>query len=81
MAKYYSVKNSEGRFLKFRTGNNGSKHAWVNNLRSASYGTEAQMQAAIEEMKNSPFYPDLQLHYLGEAASGWMAKMEAVKNQ
>lgn len=78
MAKYYTVINEDGRFLKFRTGSAVHLHAWVKGIKGASYGTEAQMRAAIEQMKNSPYYSGLKLHLLGEAESGWMAKREAV---
>lgn len=79
MAKYYVIQNKDGRFLKFRTGSNGKKHAWVKNLLSASHGTENNMKAGIEQMKHSPFYPDLRLYYLGESEIGWKALFRAWK--
>lgn len=79
MAKYYAIQNENGRFLKFRTGSNGQKHAWVKNLLAASFGTENNMKCGIEEMKHSPYYPNLRLFYLGEAVSGRIAKLRAAK--
>ena len=79
MTKYYTVINENGRYLKFRTGSNGKTHAWVKGIKAASFGTENQMLSAIEQMKKSPYYNNLKLHFLGEAISGWIAKKNAIQ--
>lgn len=71
MNKYFSIKNENGRYLK------SAKGGWCDNLKGAVYGTEAQMQALIDQKKNSPF--KMAIEPIGEDMSGWMAKHSKIR--
>lgn len=75
MNTYFIVKNENGSYLKIRTGNNGAKRAWVKTLKAASVFSEGQAKAAVEELKNSPYYSGLSIEAVGEAESAWQVKL------
>ena len=86
MNTYFAIKNADGRYMKIRQ--NGKTRNWVKNLKGASVGTEAQMQACLDVIQRE--YRRLgretdadgcQLVNVGEAASAWQAKLEAVNKQ
>ena len=74
MKTYYVIKNTNGSYLKIRTGNNGAKRAWVKTLKAATVFAEGQAEAAVEELKNSPYYNGLSIEAIGEAESAWQVK-------
>ena len=74
MNKYFAIKTEQGRYLKRNGG-------WCDDLKGATYGTEAQMRGMIEQKKNSPFYKGMTLEPLGEDMSGWLAKLHALRNK
>jgi hypothetical protein len=86
MNTYFAIKRADGRYMKIRQ--NGKTRNWVKNLKGASVGTEAQMQACLDVIQRE--YRRLgreldadgcQLVKVGEAASAWVAKLEAVNEQ
>ena len=76
MKNYYAIKNSNGHYLKVRTGSNGAKRAWVKTIKSATIFAEGQAAAAVDDLKNSPYYGSLTLESVGEAESAWMVKLK-----
>ena len=81
MKTYYVIKNNENRYLKVRTGSNGTKRAWVKELKGASVFTKVQAESyKEEELKDSPFYDNLSIEPIGDAESAWMAKENFVRN-
>ena len=81
MKIYYVIKNNENRYLKVRTGSNGTKRAWVKESTGASVFTQNQaVSYKEEELKGSPFYDSLSIEPIGEAESAWMAKDNFVRN-
>ncbi len=83
MNTYFAIKRADGRYMKIRQ--NGKTRNWVKNLKGASVGTEAQMQVCLDAIQRE--YRRLgreadaegcKLVKIGEAASAWMAKLEAV---
>ena len=81
MNTYYVIRNSEGRFLKIRTGSNGARRAWVKTLKSATVFAEGQAKGAAEGLKDSPYFDNLTIEAIGEAPSGWMAKLDKVNQK
>ena len=86
MNTYFAIKRADGRYMKIRQ--NGKTRNWVKNLKGASVGTEAQMQACLDviqrEYRRLGHETDAdgcQLVKVGEAASAWHAKLEAVNKQ
>lgn len=86
MNTYFAIKRADGRYMKIRQ--NGKTRNWVKNLKGASVGTEAQMQACLDVIQRE--YRRLgretdadgcQLVKVGEAASAWQAKLEEVNKQ
>ena len=86
MNTYFAIKRADGRYMKIRQ--NGKTRNWVKNLKGASVGTEAQMQACLDVIQRE--YRRLgreadadgcQLVKVGEAASTWQAKLEAVNTK
>lgn len=75
MKKYFAIKNKNGRYLKVRTGSNGSGRAWVKTIKSATIFAEGQAKAAVEDLKNSPYYDGITIVSVGEAESAWMTKL------
>lgn len=84
MNTYFAIKNAKGRYLKIRP----LSRNWVKNLKGASVGTEAPMQACLDVIQRE--YRRLgretdadrcHLVKVGEAASAWQAKLEAVNEQ
>lgn len=78
MNTYYVIKNEDGRYLKVRTGSNGTKRAWVEGLKGATVGTLAQCEAIKESLNKSPYYNGLQIVEIGKGHSAWAAKFDAV---
>ena len=79
MNTYFTIKRADGRYMKIRQ--NGNTRNWVKNLKGASVGTEAQMQACLDALTKSPYHEECQLVKVGEASSAWRAKLEAVNKQ
>lgn len=86
MNTYFVITRADGRYMKIRQ--NGKTRNWMKNLKSASVGTEAQMQACLDVIQRE--YRRLgretdadgcKLVKIGEAPSGWMAKLAAVNEQ
>lgn len=86
MKTYFAIKRADGRYMKIRQ--NGKTRNWVKNLKGASVGTEAQMQACLDVIQRE--YRRLgretdadgcKITKVGEAASAWQAKSEAVNKQ
>lgn len=77
MNTYYAIKNAKGRYLKIRP----LSHQWVKEFKGATVGTEAQMQACLDVLTKSPYHDGCELVKIGEAASAWQAKLEAVNKQ
>jgi hypothetical protein len=86
MNTYFAIKNADGRYMKIRQ--NGKTRNWVKNLKSASVGTEAKIQACLDMIQRE--YRRLgretdadgcKLIKVGEADSAWQAKLEAVNEQ
>ena len=77
MKTYYAIKNADGRYLKIRA--NGKTRNWVEELKSATVKTEAQMKGALEALQNSPYHEGCTLVAIGEGFSAWDAKLRAVK--
>ena len=87
MNTYFTIKRADGRFMKIRH-NRKTRRNWVKNLKGASVGTEAQMQACLDEIQRE--YRRLgrdndadgcKIVKVGEASSAWLAKLEAVNKQ
>ena len=81
---YFTIKRADGRYMKIRQ--NGKTRNWVKNLKGASVGTEAKMQACLDVIQRE--YRRLgretdaegcQLVKVGEADSAWKVKLEAVR--
>ena len=49
MNTYFTIKRADGRYMKIRQ--NGKTRNWVKNLKGASVGTEAQMQACLDKIQ------------------------------
>lgn len=86
MNTYFTIKRADGRYLKTRQ--TGKTRNWVKNLKGASVGTESQMQACLDVIQRE--YRRLgcetdadgcKIVKVGEAASAWRAKLEAVNKQ
>ena len=84
MNTYFAIKNADGRYMKIRQ--NGKTRNWVKNLKGASVGTEAQMQACLDAIQRE--YRRLGretdgcvLVKIGESDSAWKAKLDAVSKQ
>lgn len=76
MKTYFAIRNSENRYMKVRA--NGSR-SWVEDLKGATIGTEAQMNSLIAQLSNSPYQAGCELVEVGESDSAWKAKLNAVK--
>lgn len=76
---YFVIKNINGRFLKNRTGSNGTKRAWVKTIKAATVFAEGQANAAVEDLKKSPYYDGLTIEPIGESHSAWAAKLDNMK--
>ena len=79
MYNYYVIKNENGRYLKVRTGSNGTKRAWVPDMKGATVGTLPQCEAMKNELRKSPYFDGLEIVEIGEAESAWQAKNSAAK--
>ena len=86
MNTYFAIKRADGRYMKIRQ--NGKTRNWVKNLKGATVGTEAQMQSCLDVIQRE--YRRLgreadadgcKIVKVGEAASAWQAKLEAVNKQ
>jgi hypothetical protein len=81
MNTYFAIKRADGRYMKIRQ--NGKTRNWVKNLKGASVGTEAQMQACLdvihrEYLRIGREADGIVLVRVGESDSAWKAKLEAV---
>lgn len=80
MGKYYVIKNENERYLKVRTGTNGSKRNWVQTLKGASVFTYSQAVSYKDtELTKSPYFNNLKIVEIGEGHSAWVAKLKAIK--
>lgn len=84
MNTYFAIKRADGRYMKIRQ--NGKTRNWVKNLKGASVGTEAQMQACLdvihrEYLRIGREADGIVLVRVGESDSAWKAKLEAVNKQ
>ena len=84
MNTYFTIKRADGRYMKTRQ--NGKTRNWVKNLKGASVGTEAQMQACLdvihrEYLRIGREADGIVLVRVGESDSAWKAKLEAVNKQ
>ena len=84
MNTYYAIKRADGRYMKIRQ--NGKTRNWVKGLKSATVGTEAQMQACIDVIQREYLRigreaDGIVLVRVGESDSAWKAKLEAVNKQ
>lgn len=86
MNTYFAIERADGRFMKSRQ--NGRTRNWMKELKKATVGTEAQMQACLDAIQRE--YRRLgreadadgcKLVRVGEAASAWLAKLEAANEQ
>jgi hypothetical protein len=80
MNTYFAIKRTvDGRYMKSRK--NGKARNWVKDLKSATVGTEAQMQACLDAIRREylriGMNREIVLVRVGEAASAWLAKLEA----
>lgn len=83
MNTYFAIKRADGRYMKIRQ--NGKTRNWVKGLKSATVGTEAQMQACIDVIQREYLRIGLKreivLVKVGESDSAWKAKLDAVSKQ
>ena len=83
MNTYFAIKRADGRYMKIRQ--NGKTRNWMKNLKGATVGTEAQMKACLDAIQREYLRIGLNrkivLVKVGEAASAWQAKLEAVNKQ
>lgn len=79
MNEYFAIKNAKGRYLKVRTGSNGTSKSWVNDLKGATVGSHEQCMDLVEHLKKSPYYEGLTITEIGTSDSAWKAKLEACR--
>ena len=83
MNTYFAIKRADGRYMKIRQ--NGKTRNWMKNLKGATVGTEAKMQACLDAIQREYLRIGLNrkivLVKVGEADSAWQAKLEAVNEQ
>ena len=83
MNTYFAIKRADGRYMKIRQ--NGKTRNWMKNLKGATVGTEAKMQACLDAIQREYLRIGLNrkivLVKVGEADSAWQAKLEAVNKQ
>ena len=80
MNTYFAIKRADGRYMKIRQ--NGKTRNWVKNLKGASVGTEAQMQACLDVIQREYLRigretDGIVLVRVGESDSAWQAKLES----
>lgn len=84
MNTYFAIKRAvDGRYMKSRQ--NGKARNWVKDLKSATVGTEAQMQACLDAIRREylriGMNREIELVRVGESDSAWKAKLDAVSKQ
>jgi hypothetical protein len=84
MNTYFAITRADGRYMKIRQ--NGKTRNWVKGLKSATVGTEAQMQACLDVIQHEYLRigreaDGIVLVRVGESDSAWKAKLDAVSKQ